>query len=67
MCVLQDRILTQILQSLLWSVTLMEEQRLRVFVNKLLTGMFGPKTERQMAEVISGGKKKKTPKSVIFK
>jgi len=45
----------------------MEEQRLRVFVNKLLTGMFGPKTERQMAEVISGGKKKKTPKSVIFK
>jgi hypothetical protein len=27
----------------------MEEQRYRVSGNKLLTGMFGPKTERQMA------------------
>jgi hypothetical protein len=33
----------------------MEKQRLRVFVNKLLTGMSGSKTERQMAEGISGG------------
>jgi hypothetical protein len=31
----------------------MEKQRLRVFANKLLTGMFGPKTEKQMAEAIS--------------
>jgi len=31
----------------------MEEHRLRVFGNKLLTGMFGPKTERQIAVGIS--------------
>ena len=52
-CAQQDRILTQIQLSLLWSVTLMEEHRLRVFGKKLLTGMFRPTTERQMAVGIS--------------